>query len=214
MSRPDTKTLSPMPCLTFLTCAPAMPRLGGALPGMLVVLACLAMAAPGRAQPAADTPPPSARVQTGAQTGLPLPRFVAIKSTPVNVRRGPSFDHPVAWVFVRRGVPVEVTAESDNWRRIQDVDGARGWVFHTLIDGKRTVMVVGPDATNPRTGDLVALRFSPDARSDEVALVEPGFIGALVDCTQGWCAVRMGPHEGFMRVEHLYGVYPDEAGRR
>ncbi len=154
----------------------------------------------------------SGGIQIGTVTGLPMPRFVAIKSSPVNVRGGPSTNHQVAWVFVRKGVPVEVTAEFENWRRIRDVDGDQGWVFHTLIEGTRTVMVVGPDKTMPREGDLIALQFAPDTASDIVALVEPGVIGELAQCGQGWCAVRMGTHEGFMRADSLYGVYPREAG--
>jgi len=154
----------------------------------------------------------SGGVTIGPVTGLPMPRFVSIKSSPVNVRGGPSTNHQVAWVFVRKDVPVEVTAEFENWRRIRDVDGDQGWVFHTLIDGERTVMVVGPDKQVPREGDLVPLHFAPDTASDEVALVEPGVVGLMENCGQGWCAVRMGPHEGFMRASSLYGVYAREAG--
>jgi len=154
----------------------------------------------------------SGGVQIGPVTGLPMPRFVSIKSSPVNVRGGPSTNHQVAWVFVRKAVPVEVTAEFENWRRIRDVDGDQGWVFHTLIDGERTVMVVGPNKQVPREGDLVPLHFAPDSASDEVALVEPGVIGSLVNCSQTWCAVRMGPHEGFMRATSLFGIYAREAG--
>lgn len=161
---------------------------------------------------------PASRAQTaetdvriGNVTGLPVPRFVSIKSSPVNVRGGPSTNHQVAWVFVKKGVPVEVTAEFENWRRIRDVDGDQGWVFHTLIDGARSVMVVGPDTARPRQGDLVTLHFAPDSASDTVALVEPGVIGDLAQCGNGWCAVTFGGHEGFMRAERLYGTFPSEA---
>lgn len=163
------------------------------------------------AQPSAATTL-SGGVQIGPVTGLPMPRFVSIKSSPVNVRGGPSTNHQVAWVFVRKDVPVEVTAEHENWRRIRDVDGDQGWVFHTLIDGERTVMVVGPDKQAPREGDLVPLHFAPDSASDEVALVEPGVVGGLVNCSRTWCAVRMGPHEGFIRASSLFGIYAREAG--
>lgn len=177
----------------------------------VVILAGAATGPASMAQPSAASTL-SGGVQIGPVTGLPMPRFVSIKSSPVNVRGGPSTNHQVAWVFVRKDVPVEVTAEFENWRRIRDVDGDQGWVFHTLIDGERTVMVVGPDKQAPRTGDLVPLHFAPDTASDEVALVEPGVVGALVNCSQTWCAVRMGPHEGFMRATALFGIYAREAG--
>lgn len=184
-------------------------RVGGV--GLALIMAGAATGPATFAQPA-GTSTLSGGVQLGPVTGLPMPRFVSVKSSPVNVRGGPSTNHQVAWVFVRKAVPVEVTAEFENWRRIRDVDGDQGWVFHTLIDGSRSVMVVGPDRATPREGDLVPLYFAPDAASDEVALVEPGVIGSFVNCGQGWCAVRMGPHEGFIRANSLYGVYMREAG--
>lgn len=177
----------------------------------VLILAGTAAGPASMAQPSASSTL-SGGVQIGPVTGLPMPRFVSIKSSPVNVRGGPSTNHQVAWVFVRKAVPVEVTAEFENWRRIRDVDGDQGWVFHTLIDGTRTVMVVGPNRQVPREGDLVPLHFAPDSASDEVALVEPGVIGTLVNCSQTWCAVRMGPHEGFMRASSLFGIYAREAG--
>src|SRR3972149_2901787 len=74
-------------------------------------------------------------------SGLPLPRFVSLKADKVNVRGGPSREHEVTWVFTRLGLPVEITAESENWRRIRDAEGAEGWVFHSLLSGRRTVLV-------------------------------------------------------------------------
>ncbi|MCP5118245.1 MAG: hypothetical protein GY953_46110, partial [bacterium] len=62
-------------------------------------------------------------------SGLPVPRFVSLKSSRVNVRVGPGESYGIAWVFVKPGLPIEVVQEYDNWRRIRDADGAMGWVF-------------------------------------------------------------------------------------
>jgi SH3-like domain-containing protein len=85
----------------------------------------------------------------GPSSGLPVPRFVSLKSDRVHVRGGPSRDHDIAWLFTRAGLPVEVTAEYDNWRRIRDWEGAEGWVYHTLLSGKRTALV----AARPKQKD-------------------------------------------------------------
>ena len=74
-------------------------------------------------------------------SGLPVPRFVSLKSDKVNVRAGPNKDHDVAWVYNRAALPVEVTAEFETWRRIRDWEGAEGWVYHSLLSGKRTALV-------------------------------------------------------------------------
>src|SRR5262249_16915478 len=73
----------------------------------------------------------------GSRSGLPIPRFVSLKPDRVTVRGGPTRDHDVAWVYTRAGLPVEITAESENWRRIRDWEGAEGWVYHSMLTGRR-----------------------------------------------------------------------------
>ena len=63
---------------------------------------------------------------------------MSLKAEKVNVRRGPSSDHPVAWVFQRKGLPVEIVAEFENWRRIRNSDGEEGWILQNMLAGKRT----------------------------------------------------------------------------
>jgi hypothetical protein len=102
---------------------------------------------PGRLQPAeageitASVSPAESTAfhDTGKKhvTGLPLPRFVTLKADKVNVRRGPSSEHPVAFVFQRKGLPVEITAEFENWRKIRDSDGAEGWILQSMLSGRR-----------------------------------------------------------------------------
>jgi len=77
----------------------------------------------------------------GPSSGLPMPRFVSLKADEVNVRKGPGWDHAVAWIFRRAGLPVEVIAEFDVWRQVRDSEGATGWVIGSLLSGRRTVLV-------------------------------------------------------------------------
>ena len=84
------------------------------------------------------------RAQAGGDattSGLPVPRFVSLKTDRVNVRGGPDKDHDVTFIYTRVGWPVEITAEFENWRRIRDSDGSEGWVYHSLLSGKRTAVV-------------------------------------------------------------------------
>ena len=99
-------------------------------------------------------------IATGSVSGLPVPRFVSLKSDRVNVRSGPNKDQEVRWVYTRAGMPVEITAEFENWRRIRDWEGAEGWVYHSLLSGKRTAVVV-PNLKD----ELVPLYESADAKS-------------------------------------------------
>src|SRR5262249_54305526 len=84
---------------------------------------------------------PLAHAAGDAASHLAVPRFVSLKSDKVNVRSGPTKDHDVTWIYTRAGLPVEITAEFENWRRIRDWEGAEGWVYHSLLSGRRTGLV-------------------------------------------------------------------------
>ena len=79
--------------------------------------------------------------QKGSASGLPIPRYVSLKSDRVNLREGPSKDHRTTWVFQRAGLPVEITGEFEIWRKVRDSEGAEGWVLHSLLSGRRTVLI-------------------------------------------------------------------------
>src|SRR6202023_3782272 len=79
--------------------------------------------------------------QIGSASGLPVPRYVSLKSDRVNLREGPSKDHRTVWVFQRAGLPVEITAEFETWRKVRDSEGSEGWVLHSLLSGRRTALV-------------------------------------------------------------------------
>jgi SH3-like domain-containing protein len=151
----------------------------------------------GAAQAASDVAP-------GSASGLPVPRFVSIKPDRVNVRSGPTRDHEVAFVFTRAGLPVEITAESDNWRRIRDVEGAEGWVYHSMLSGRRMAQV-----TAKQKGELVPLYEKPDG-SALVARLQAGVLGSVKQCSGTWCRIAGTGFDGWITQDRLWGVYPNE----
>jgi SH3-like domain-containing protein len=146
-----------------------------------------------------------AQTQTGA-SGLPLPRFVSLKSDRVNLRAGPAQDHEVTWIYTRAGLPVEITAEFENWRRIRDSEGTEGWVFHSLLSGRRTALVA--PWSKERT---LPLRRDRGETAKVVALLEPGVLVDVAECDGVYCRVSVANVRGWMPQEQLWGVYPDEA---
>jgi SH3-like domain-containing protein len=139
-------------------------------------------------------------------SGLPLPRFASLKSDHVNVRGGPDKDHEVAWIYTRPALPVEITAEFENWRRIRDRDGSEGWVYHTLLSGKRTAYVARPKAQP----DLAPLYESADPTSPLRAMLEPGVLGTIKRCNGQWCRLAGNSFDGWIEQRRLWGVYPNE----
>ena len=144
-------------------------------------------------------------VPTGSASGLPVPRFVSLKSDRVNVRAGPNKDQDVRWVYTRAGMPVEVTAEFENWRRIRDWEGAEGWVYHSLLSGRRSAVVV-PSLKD----DMVPLHASADGESTVVARLQSGVLGQLKSCNGAWCEFNGKNFSGWIRQERLWGAYPNE----
>jgi len=130
-----------------------------------------------------------------------LPRFTSLKADEVNVRTGPGTRYPIAWVFVREGLPVEVIAEYELWRRIVDVDGAEGWIHRGMLSDRRSAIVVGGAQTFYRR---------PDAEARVVLRAESGVLGRLFDCREGWCEMQIAGLKGWTRRDHLWGVYPGE----
>ncbi len=138
-------------------------------------------------------------------SGLPLPRFVSLKAEKVNVRRGPSSDHPVAWVFQRKGMPVEIIAESDSWRRIRDSEGAEGWILEAMLSGKRTALVAPW-----KQGQTTAMRQASRNDSGDVAKLSSGVQVEVDTCDGQWCRVATGGYDGYVEQAMLWGVYPGE----
>lgn len=141
----------------------------------------------------------------GTATGLPIPRYVSLKSDRVNLREGPSKDHRTAWVFQRAGLPVEVTAEFENWRKIRDSEGSEGWVLQSLLSGRRTALVAPW-----KKGEIFPLYAKPADGSDQVARLQPGVLGSVRHCEGGWCRMMGEGYDGFIKQSILWGVYPNE----
>ena len=172
-------------------------------PFRLVLLALLAL---GLAAPMAG-----AASRKGSDSGLPLPRFVSVKAKTANLRVGPGRDYRVDWILVRPGLPVEIVSEFDNWRRVRDAEGTQGWVFGSLLSGRRTA-VVSPWARGPEAVPLV-LHKAASPEAPPVARLEPGVIGEVMACDGEWCRFRPegeGMRTGWLRQVELWGVYPDE----
>ena len=137
----------------------------------------------------------------GPVTTLPLPRYVSLKGGEGNARRGPSLSHRIDWVFRHPGMPLRVVAEFGHWRRVEDQDGAGGWVHYSLLSGVRTAIV---------TTDMAELRSRPDANASVLARAEAGAIVRLHECEIDWCRVSGGGEKGWVPKISLWGVDPEE----
>lgn len=131
------------------------------------------------------------------------PYWVSLQANDALMRTGPAQTYPAIWRYVRRGLPLRVVGTQPNWRRVQDPDGAVGWVMVRLLSDVRTALVTG---TEPRP---IHDRPSDDARIRYRA--EPGVVGRIESCEAGWCAFDVGGRRGYIRQAHVWGTDADEA---
>lgn len=131
--------------------------------------------------------------------------FVSLKADEVFMREGPSKEHRIKWVYRRKGLPVQVLAAFDVWRRIRDQDGEVGWVHRSMLSSDRTALVTGK-------GDI-ALRAQPGAGAGVVAQVQAGAIGELRRCQARACEVSFGDLDGWIDRARLWGVDAGEPTR-
>jgi SH3-like domain-containing protein len=134
-------------------------------------------------------------------SGLPLPRFVSLAETEVNMRTGPGKEYPIRWIYNRRDLPVKNTEENDVWRKIEDHEGDDGWVHSSLLSSRRTVIVLGSIQELHRTA-------SGDSRV--ILRAEPGVVARLLDCQSEWCLVEVDDKRGWISRVSLWGVLDDE----
>jgi SH3-like domain-containing protein len=151
------------------------------------------------------SPAPSLADQVGSVSGFAIPRYVSLKSDRVNLREGPSKDHRTTWVFLRAGLPVEITAEFEIWRKVRDSEGAEGWVLHSLLSGRRTALIAPW-----RKGVNSTLYEKASAQSASVAILQPNVIANVRGCDGSWCRIWGEGFSGFIQQANLWGVYPNE----
>ena len=125
------------------------------------------------------------------------PYWASLRSSVINMRVGPSSDYRIAWVYRRPGLPVKVLRVMEGWRFIEDPDGTRGWVASRLLSADRGAIVVGDN--------LTGMRDDPQSDSQLKWRVEPGVVGALGDCEDGWCEVSIGKRRGWILQNRLWG---------
>ena len=157
---------------------------------------------------------PAAAAAAETPSGLPLPRFVTTRSTPINVRVGPGTRYDVSWIYKVAGTPVEIIQEFDVWRKIRDLDGSVGWVHQNMLSGNRAGYVV-PESN----ADRVPLRAAAREDAGVRAWLGPGFPVKISACEDGWCAVaavdhsseRTATYTGYLPEGDLWGVYRGES---
>lgn len=161
---------------------PAAPKAVAALLGLVMLVGGC-----GPAEPQPDTP-----------SGHPVPRWVSTRSSGVNARAGPGLDYPALWTYQAAGIPLQVVAETREWRKVCDPEGGVAWIHHSRTSGRRMAMAAG--------GSDVALRSRPSEEAPVAARLGARASAPLGDCEEGWCRVGTDRAGGFAPAVRLFGT--------
>jgi len=130
------------------------------------------------------------------------PYWASIAAGQALTHTGPGRNYPNVWLYQRRDLPVRVVKKYETWRLIQDPDGAQGWMLVTMLSDRRTG-IVKPGQPRPiRVGAYDSAKVGYNA--------EPGVVGRLSKCSDGWCRIEVGGHRGYIRESDIWGVSDNE----
>ena len=133
----------------------------------------------------------------GAQSS-DTPYWAAIKHDEAFLRVGPSPTYPIDWVYSRKGLPLRVVRVNQGWWLVEDPDGVRGWMSASLLTRARGAIVIGEG--------LAPLRSEGAANARLRWNMEPGVVGQLGDCSEGWCEFEVAGHAGYAEQSRLWGA--------
>ncbi len=137
----------------------------------------------------------------GRETNLPIPRFVSIKGDEAFMRKGPSSEYEIKWVYGLKGLPLVVTAESGHWRKVEDFEGETGWLHYVLLSGNRTALI---------TEERVSLNKTPSQNAQLVAILEQNVVANLLACELEWCLIEADGYEGWLPKSSFWGASSEE----
>ena len=143
----------------------------------------------------------AATAPAAAQEKQP-PYWASIASGQAMTHTGPGRNYPNVWLYQRRDLPVRVVKKYENWRLIQDPDGAQGWMLVTMLSDRRTAIVKPGQPRPVRVGAYDGARIQYAA--------EPGVVGRIGKCDGGWCKIEIGNRRGYVRTSDIWGVSDNE----
>jgi SH3-like domain-containing protein len=136
-----------------------------------------------------------------AQRERATPYWASISATKALMRTGPGRNYPGMWLYARPDLPIKVVETYPNWRKVQDPSGETGWMLQRLLSDTRTAIVIGdePRPMHAAASDSSRLRYR----------AEPGVVGRLSKCANGWCLLDVAGKQGHIRTGHIWGVEPN-----
>ncbi len=122
--------------------------------------------------------------------------YLTLRSSKVNLRQGPSLNHPIKLVYKKKFLPVLIIDKSYNFRKIKDHENNSGWIHISQLSKKKA-------ALNVKDKSIIFRR--PTEYSRPLALVQEGRLCLIKKCKADWCKIKTGKFTGWIKKENLTG---------
>lgn len=124
--------------------------------------------------------------------------YLTLRADKVNLRQGPSMDHPIKLVYKKKFLPVLIIDKSYNFRKIIDHENNSGWIHISQLSKKRA-------ALNDKENSIVFKK--PSKYSKPVAVAEKGRLFLVKKCKNGWCKIKTENYIGWIEKKYLRGRF-------
>jgi len=121
--------------------------------------------------------------------------FLMLKNNKVNVRYGPSFDHPIKYIYKKIQLPVQLIDKKENFRRIIDHKKNSGWIHISQLRKSKSLI----------TTSSKILFKKPTKYSKPLAKLESGRLLLIKKCEKNWCYVYTDKFSGWINKENVWG---------
>ena len=122
--------------------------------------------------------------------------FLTLRNDKVNLRMGPSFEHPIKIFYKKKFLPVLITDKSENFRKVKDHENNSGWIHISQLSKKKAAISLEKEL----------LVFSkPTLFSKPLVVMKKGKLCLIIKCNDQWCKIRVNKYKGWVKKSSLWG---------
>ena len=122
--------------------------------------------------------------------------YLTLRSDTVNLRQGPTLQHPIKLIYKKKFLPVLVIDKSYNFRKIIDHENNSGWIHISQLSKKKA-------ALNNEDDSIIFKK--PSKYSKPLAIAKKGRLLLIKKCKNNWCKIKTGKYRGWIKKEKLKG---------
>ena len=127
------------------------------------------------------------------------PKYASLKKNKTYLRYNASFQAPISHIYNKKGLPILIINEHDNWKKIKDSNGIEGWMHKSMISNRKTFI-------NLKKQNLIKFL---DEKNLIIAIIDPQVVGKIIKCEKIYCRVKVNKYKGWLKKEFLWGIKKD-----